>query len=317
VGAVAITLAAAVHAASPQPAVVWFRSSDGCPDGAAFLARLAAVAPRARLAEAGDHVDFVVTLGTTERGSYGRLERQTRSGTVAMRELDDASCSDVADALALSLSLALDREPRAALDAAPPPPQPPEPAAKPAVASKSAPPLGAPEPVDAPRPSRLPWGLGVQGGLITGVAPRALIRLAGFAEVTPLPRASLVLRAAATGALGSSETAIGGVDHWIVAGRLEACPVRIGGRPLGLWPCGAVDLGATGASGTRSATALWSALAAHWRLRWWVSRSFAAETELGALFPLTRCNFASRSAILYRTAPVGLSAALGVGVRFQ
>lgn len=61
-----------------------------------------------RLAKAGDHIDFVVTLVADEADVVGRLERQTQSGTVAIRELRDKECARVADAIALSLALALD-----------------------------------------------------------------------------------------------------------------------------------------------------------------------------------------------------------------
>jgi hypothetical protein len=92
-----------------QPAGIWYRSAEGCPTGPEFLERLRSAGVEARLAEAGDRVDFVVTLGASSGMSSGRLEKQTRSGTVAIRQLDGASCEQVAEALALSLALA--REP--------------------------------------------------------------------------------------------------------------------------------------------------------------------------------------------------------------
>lgn len=95
------------QAQTPQ-AVVWYRSAEGCPDAPQFLARLGDRASLARVAQAGDYVDFVVTLTATEQGSSGRLERQTQSGTVAIQEIRDRECARVADALALSLALALD-----------------------------------------------------------------------------------------------------------------------------------------------------------------------------------------------------------------
>lgn len=58
--------------------------------------------------QAGDHIDFVVTLVTEQGETLGRLERQTGNGTVAIRELRDPACDRVADALALSLALSLE-----------------------------------------------------------------------------------------------------------------------------------------------------------------------------------------------------------------
>src|SRR5688572_2169584 len=98
-------LASSVHAAEPS---IWYRTGEGCPDGASFLERLDRRSVRARLAAVGDPVDFVVTLGTNADRSSGRLERQTSGGTIAIREVTDPSCEAVADALALSLALSLD-----------------------------------------------------------------------------------------------------------------------------------------------------------------------------------------------------------------
>ncbi|HEY0469423.1 MAG TPA: hypothetical protein VGC79_34775, partial [Polyangiaceae bacterium] len=93
--------------AETLPPAVWYRASEACPDGRQFLEKLAESSRQARLAQAGDHIDFVVTLVANGHETVGRLERQTDSGIVAIRELRDATCERVADALALSLGLAL------------------------------------------------------------------------------------------------------------------------------------------------------------------------------------------------------------------
>src|SRR4051812_39087061 len=50
--------------ASPaEPVSIWYRSAEGCPTGDAFLARLAAHDVVGRVAQVGDRIDFVVTLG--------------------------------------------------------------------------------------------------------------------------------------------------------------------------------------------------------------------------------------------------------------
>ncbi|HET7542522.1 MAG TPA: hypothetical protein VFK05_21780, partial [Polyangiaceae bacterium] len=105
---VLLSLTFAVPAlADPALPAVWYRASETCPNGAQFLDKLAESSRAARLAQGGDHVDFVVTLIADGKGTVGRLERQTDSGIVAIRELRDATCDQVADALALSLGLAL------------------------------------------------------------------------------------------------------------------------------------------------------------------------------------------------------------------
>jgi hypothetical protein len=106
-----LLLLASVASAQPEarePAVLWYRSSEGCPDGASFLATIGTQASLLRLAQAGDRVDFVVNLALTTEGARGRLERETDAGTVAIREVEDTSCARVAEVVALNLSLALD-----------------------------------------------------------------------------------------------------------------------------------------------------------------------------------------------------------------
>lgn len=88
------------------PRVLWYLHSQGCPEGEAFLRRLGADVARVRSAHAGDRIDFVLTLEQSGEKSFGRLERQTARGTIAVSELEDVSCEAVADALALSLALA-------------------------------------------------------------------------------------------------------------------------------------------------------------------------------------------------------------------
>ncbi len=340
--------------ADPQnPAIVWYRSSQDCPDGSQFLERLGDRASWARLAQPGDHVDFVVTVAATDAGSTGRLERETERGTIAMSQIRDPSCDRVVDALALSLALSLNPDQ--------PQPSPAEPTsdagdpsdsanASPAAAPLATPapsPLAAAQPVPAgaaPRTASPPpedlrplgaqgspptarlghqaerrvWLAGIRGGAVTGVAPDALAFASAFAEVDSARTPALGEWAAsigAIGALGSTNTAVGEVRHWIVAVRGGFCPVGLGGTKAGLWACAGIDLGATGASGTGSTSqkdsGLWVAALAHARLRWWVGGPVGVEAQAGAVTPLTRYEYYAASEVLYRTRSVGFSGALG------
>src|SRR5262245_27065851 len=85
-----------LSARAAEPVAIWYRSAEGCPDGAAFLLELERRATPARLAGMGDHIDFVVTLGADAARGWGRVERQTERGTVAIRELEAKSCDAVA-----------------------------------------------------------------------------------------------------------------------------------------------------------------------------------------------------------------------------
>src|SRR5476651_1425224 len=93
---VLLVLALAVRSPSAaaqeaHTAAVWYRAAAECPAGADFLAKIDGTT-RAHLALAGEHIDFVVTLLTSGNETVGRLERQTDGGTVAIRELRDATC---------------------------------------------------------------------------------------------------------------------------------------------------------------------------------------------------------------------------------
>src|SRR5262245_36559316 len=90
----------AAHAAEgPERVSVWYRSTEGCPDGQTFVERLRELGRPAALANVGDRIDFVVTLEARSESSAGRLERQTGRGTVALRAVESRECADVAEAL--------------------------------------------------------------------------------------------------------------------------------------------------------------------------------------------------------------------------
>jgi len=322
---------------APEPAVLWYRSTGGCPDEAGFLARVGDRASLVRLAEAGDRVDFVVNLSITpDGGARGRLERETERGTVAIREVVDASCERAADVVALNLALALDPDPA---------PEPvdgpatsptlegsknPEPVSAEAEAKANEPrPRSTPAPAEA-RPQRSSeaaafgpprdrWRVGVQAGVLGGVSPELMARGTAFVELSgalaPL-LADLTLRAAAVGALGSSDTDIGVVHQSLWAARLDVCPLNVGGPVLSLKPCAAGEVGQLRASHGYNASALWGALGVHARGQWILGGSAAVEAEVGALFPLSRYEVSAGSTVLYRSAPAGFSAALGVSIGF-
>src|SRR5688572_9581908 len=118
--------------AHPPEIVIWYRASHGCPSGADFVSSIQIEGRTTRLARVGDHVDYVITLESDGFASGGRLERQTEQGTIAISELHGAACSEVAEALALSLTLAVTPPSQ------PAPPTPPVPA-EPADAAATAP----------------------------------------------------------------------------------------------------------------------------------------------------------------------------------
>ncbi len=321
-------------AASAQPAAVqiWYRSAAGCPEGSVFVSRLAALGRHAQLASAGDRVDFVVTLdgpgpAAASPQSLGRLERQTERGTVAIRELRAPRCEDVAEALALSLELAL--QPVADNTAASGPSE----AASPSGPSMAEAPGAEPLPGAADRSSESDAGtppasderaaspglrLGLQATLTTGVGPAALPGLAVFAALareSPGPSARVALRGGyQERELARSSTELGIA---LMAGRLEGCPWSWAFGRFALEPCFGLEVGVLRAEARgdrgRSDSGVWVAGVGHVRLAWRVAQALSLEAELGALVPFVRYDLGpdADSSSLFRTEPVGLAGALG------
>jgi hypothetical protein len=312
---------------------VWYRAAAECPVGPDFLAKIDG-ATRAHLAQAGEHIDFVVTLLTSGDETVGRLERQTNGGTVAIRELRDATCERVADGLALSLGLALDpTQPSAAADANAQAPAPvsSEPAAPPRNAAEAVPPAApvAQAPVPAATPAhaertakareKRAWWLGLDGGLFSGPATRPMPRATAFLDVDhalPSLARNLSLRLALVGALGSSRTGIGSVQRWVLGGRAEVCPWRLGSERIALRPCLAFEVGATGASSSQGAgvddRSLWAAPDAGLRLSVGLLPKLRLEAGAGALLPLLREQIFAGSRALYQDAILAFYGSLGV-----
>jgi hypothetical protein len=294
---------------------------------------LRGAAAGAKLAGAGDRIDFVVTLGTTGGESSGRLERQTQSGTVAVREIAAPSCEEIADVLALTLTLALEPAEEAPSDAAPG-----------AIARAEAPVAAESQGHDAPAGRRdggvapvagrdgeptasaasdagSAWSIGAQGGVLTHVVPALAPLGAAFVEFEPrLPvfrRAALRLSLSGVVSERVDQPAL---QMAILTGRFEVCPVALGSRVLRALPCLGIEGGgvrAGYAQGPELDTGAWSAFVAHARMVWALGPSFALEGQVGGVAPLIRYALRTRETgnEVYRSAALGLSAAAGVVFR--
>jgi hypothetical protein len=322
----------AARAGVSAPPSVWYRSSEGCPDGPAFVARLHGAAEGAKLATAGDRIDFVVTLGTKNGHAFGQLERQTAEGRVAIRELEAPRCEEVADAVALTLTLALEPQASAAASAA---------ATTPAeTATAAAPPAPPPSHVSqttaeapntkastvAPRPARATatshdrprhWLAGADATLYRGSLPDPLLGARLFVELrghTPWRGASA--RVAAFFAKRARHTAPD-AELLLAGGRLDACPVAFFGPTIELRPCLALELGWEHARGTArtgvSDAAWWASGSASARVAWQVSRAVGLEAEVGPAFPFTRYSLVEKESgtVIHQSEIIGFSAALG------
>jgi len=321
-----LAVASSAGAQDARPIAIWYRSANGCPDGDAFVRSLAARSVHGRLAQVGDAIDFVVTLGADTTGSRGVLERQTETGTVAIRRVDDASCEQVAEALSLTLALAASETASGSTtDTTSPPAAAPSPAPTPApppIIEVSSPVRPRAAPPQAPRGAS--WSIGADGLLAGGIAPGLL---AGANVLVELELGSGVLRpafrAAAFAAYGSGSRGGEDVSVRLLGGRLEACPIELRSEPIALRPCIALELGELhsergGATG-RSDRGLWAASEGAARLAWSLARSFGLEAQVGLLIPWTRYAFDSEGdppEVLHRVSSVAGSFRFGAVVHF-
>jgi hypothetical protein len=293
IGATQLTLRPA-HADQPRSPAVWYRSADDCPDGNAFIALLQRRSLAGQLAEVGDRIDFVVTVGVTAEGARGRLEQQTAQGTVALREVTGPTCEGVADALALTLALTWDPNTLGVT---------PQTATQRADAPTAA--AGSPKaastlpPARVERPSRpvlvrerrarlgaagLVWGLSEETPFIGGAV---FAELRGNSLATGFHPAFRF-----AGQLAHSPDVGGDIRAWLAAFRFEGCPLLVQGGPWQLRPCTGLDAGfvqATGAAaGDASDRGWWLAWAAQVRLGWEPTPIWGLELQGGLLLPLTR-----------------------------
>jgi hypothetical protein len=339
--AVVCLVAKNAHALESAPPSIWYRSSEGCPDGSAFLGRLHGAAEGAKLATAGDRIDFVVTLGLKDGHAFGQLERQTAEGRVAVRELEAPRCEEVADAVALTLTLAL--EPHAvqagassaattaAATTSPEPaqlnptsaapgevPRASNPTAPNAVAQTAPPTSTQTAPQRGEHVQR--WLAGADATFYEGSLPDPLLGARLFVELgADAPWRGSSARVAAFFMQRARETNPD-VDLLIAGGRLDACPLALFGPVVELRPCLALELGWERARGTSSTgvsdAAFWAAGSASARVAWHASRIVGLEAELGPSVPFTRYELVEKESgeVIHSTERLGFSAALGVFV---
>jgi hypothetical protein len=259
-------------------------------------------------------VDFVVTLGSDAEKSSGRLERQTQQGTVAIRDYEDARCDQVAEALALTLELALDPS---AAPATPAPPTPSPPAAARNSASEARADRAQAEPSAAPMQATEQLWIGAQASASVGMGPGVMPGAALFAElVEPLwPITSL--RAGLRGAYGTGDAQGHRIESTWLVGRAEGCRSLWGTSALSVAPCVGLDLGALRAASDgeqgNTATGIWGAALVHGRLDAKLGVSLRLELELGASVPFVRYALGTvdGGATWFRTAAVVPEASAG------
>jgi hypothetical protein len=228
---------------------------NGCLTAPAFFERVRRRTTRLREATPGEPARrFSLTIEEKERVS-GKLLTENTDGTTALREVEGASCQEVADALALVVAVTLD--PLADLSSASDENPPPLPRSSPAPGAPTPwPPPRAPSPASRPKPRpHFQHELAAEATLAAGLvdAPLPGIGVRYFASWGPIGSGLLLTVGAFATLAGDTQAnyASGGVVRY----RLQAfnpgvCPVgaRVGAR-LGVSACATLILGRLEAQG--------------------------------------------------------------------
>jgi hypothetical protein len=297
-----------------------YSATEGCPTRDAFVERLRSRTTRFRDAAEGELSRvFKVEITTGAELAHGKLAVTARDGSSASREVKATTCDQVGAALALVVAVAID--PQALVEAmptktepppVPPPPPPPPPEVAPQV--NTAPP--------ARRATRFAGGVRVDE--VSGITPLLRPVLRPFFEIAgdrpgvlaPTLRVSFAWTRNAHVAASSD-----GADFSWYAGRIDACPVRLGGASAFLSPCMTIDAGALRVAGQDA-----PASTARWRP--WVSTGLDvrssltllgwlfAEIEIGAAAPWIKDRWIFADGTSLHTAPaVSVWTGAGIGCR--
>jgi hypothetical protein len=260
----------------------------------------------------------VVAIERRQDSVSGSLVVREPSGETVAREVSGAECSEVATALALATSLAID--PRAARPSSEEPAKEPEspPPTKPSATA---------EPPPAPPPRSAGWWSAALGPRIaTGVSPN--LSLGGSAQLAwhnEAPRS-------AVSALGIELTWLEAPDFAVstasssfrfLLARPFLCSFQLRlAQGLSISPCLVTELGAITGTGAdlpapTSETRAWLAAELLLRLRLQASKAWFAELDGGLVLPFTRYSYVFREpdTQIYTVSTLAAAAGLRVGLR--
>ena len=324
-------------------------SSPGCPDAPAFEALVHARTRRALFVRSGvglRSIEVRMHAGPRPSGSLVLRRGDIVEGT---RSVEAETCADVAEALALVATLAIDPTasspsaipaPPAGGSATPPPSSLPLPAAPPAASSAPllpapAPPLlpsaSAPLPVtprrfapSGPLPHRL-W-LGADLATAVGVSRDALFVVAPSVGWRGATSSSFFVPSVRVGFLRAITGAVTAVDGaasftWTV-GRADGCILSWPPGPARFVGCARFEAGALQGAGTtvaspRSGNRAWVAAGPLLRGEWVLLSPLFVTADLAAMVHVTEDRFYFYpDTTVYQVPVFGLEAGVGLGVHF-
>jgi hypothetical protein len=332
-----VTLGASRAAAqTAAPVAVDYAGHAGCPSADRFWSSVAARTSHARRAPPRDAVlSFRVLIERRSAQSVGRVVIESRDGGREERLARDASCEQVADALAVIVALAVDSNASPEESTTPAQDAPRARPTQPVVSSR--PPVESPlaaaeapraSPAVAPPPPRAAGLEGLFGFEALGEGGTSADLSWGGALFAQLDAAAgwrSSMRASFVYARGAPMPLVTGeVQTDLVSGALDECPARLAiGRSLLLGLCGREELGVVTATGQqlpqhRSASAPWFALGGVTRLEWAPVDWWRFEMQGGAVVTLDRHAIvvSPPRTVLDELPAVGAVVALGGAVRF-
>jgi hypothetical protein len=309
--AILVALASASGLAiAATPYAVSFAGGGGCPREDEVRADVAAHVHDASRTS-GARVELRVA-GAVGRVT-GELVVTDAAGKTGRREIEGASCPEVAHALAFLAGMALELGGRLDAPAGPAPAAPPPPAA-PVMST-----LWVPE-RSGPTFASLA-ALGVRGGIGPGLSPAGEIG----AELISSRPGAFAPAAGATAVIGHGHLDGDGarLNLLLVGVRLQVCPWRIGRGRLEGRPCAAAEGGSVRATGEGSASggsdsSGWVAGEAALHARWWVTPELFVDVGVGAVFPAVRRQYGlprSGGGSTYAVPPVTGRLVIAAGLR--
>lgn len=317
--------------AAPTDAVrLSYRAPLGCPSAAELEREVRRSLPSLRVAAAAEEARSF-ELEIAEDGLHGRLFLQD-SGVRAVREVEAASCEEVARLLAFSVALAVDPDAkvpdggatgRAAFDEPPAPAASVAPSPGPAPKTPRAqPPL--PAAPSKPNGSKTTWGVGVYGFAASALAPHVTFGGAAAADATWRsngwrPRVRFG-GSYSTSAPALVEGASVRFRSWLAL--VEFCPQVWQSRQAALSLCARADAGIRTAAGSdipgaRTVPRPWLSLGPAVQGRWKLAPPIFVELGGSLLFPVLQDRVYLRPDTTVHDVPIaGFVGEFGIGVEF-
>lgn len=302
-----------------------FRAPAGCSSSEDFAARVGRRSRRIHLvSDASGRRSLVVEIQQASSGSAlrGTVTVVEPDGATRTRRLKAASCEEAVEALSLIATVTLDPD---AMTGGPPPEAPPPKPVPPKPNPPSPPPKKPPPGVHrAPPDEPYRFSFGLAGALLLEMAPQPVPGATATAafEINPGRIASPFWRLSLTHAQRRRVAAPGGAASFaFTLPTLDACPVRLGPRALGVRPCAFVTLGLLRAWGedalqNETYSRVYGAAGVAAWVGWRVSEAFEIIADGRVSAPFRRDEFAFDHSVFFRTPTPGFSVGLGVAGGF-